>query len=76
MEFCCCGNLLDKKIKTRVTMYPCKCDTPLKSIHRRAPLIGVSDRIPKHQVEERRRVGLPDCTDVERAAFDVDGRWV
>ncbi len=76
MEFCCCGHILDRKMKTRVTMYPCRCKDPLKPIHRSAPLYGVSDRIPKAQIEERRRLNLPDVTDWERAAFDVDGRWV
>ena len=75
MEFCCCGNCLDHKIKTRVTKYPCSCEKPLRKIHRSAPIIGVSDRIPKYQVEERRKLGLPVCTDIERSAFDVDGVW-
>ena len=33
----------------------------------------IPDSVPRHQVEERRRLGLPVLTDAERSAFE--GSW-
>ena len=33
----------------------------------------IPDSVPRQQVEERRRLGLPVLTDIERSAFE--GNW-
>ena len=68
---CCCGNDLSKTpVDFKVTMSPCQCDKP--SGPRRSLRAGLPSYVFAKQYAERKRLGLPLETDVERA---VRSHW-
>ena len=68
---CCCGNTLRNKPEDfQLTMSPCQCDKP--SGPRRSLRAGLPNHVFAKQYAERKRLGLPLETDIERA---VRSRW-
>jgi len=70
---CCCGNELEAGRGYRVRMSPCRCVEvgPLGRSGRRG---GANlEWVTEGQREERRRLGLPEVTDIEVGAST---RWV
>ena len=74
MTRCVCGNTDQKPEGINVRMLVCRCKTPGPGRRARGLRMGVPDTVPKEQVEERRRVGLPEMPDSERAGFE--GKWI
>lgn len=68
VEVCCCGNVLRIGARIPIRTSPCRCQKPGPGPTTRAAG-WLPDDVPRHQFEERRRVGLPVLTDVERAAY-------
>ena len=69
MELCCCGNILDHKIRSRVKVWPCKCKKPQRGTRAAPPTHGTPDEVSRKQIEQRDRLGLPRVTDAEKVAF-------
>lgn len=76
VESCACGNELRRKGKAdglvvKIRRSPCRCE----KAGRGASIIasGIPNDLTEGHVNERRKLGLPLMTDLERAQF---GRWV
>ena len=70
---CCCGNVLERDLPYRSVKSPCLCEAvgPRgRSGRRNEPQLGW---VTEEQRQERRRLGLPEVTDIEKGA---SMRWV
>lgn len=65
-EVCRCGNVL-RETSVRINVWPCRCEEPGDKCHA-VPTQGIPDWIPREQVEERRKAGLPEATPIERGS--------
>lgn len=72
MTTCICGNTLDEKSKVRVRVSPCRCEQPGAGSRVAATPGSLPTFMHDDAVQQRRKVGLPDCTDYERG---VAARW-
>lgn len=68
---CVCGNETSPEPDFKVTHSPCRCETP-GSGRRTLGAQGMPRYVSKQQFEERRRLGLPVVTDIERGSYS---RW-
>lgn len=66
MELCRCGNTLGES-NFRITVHPCRCDDPGPD-RKAPPNLDLLSNVPERQYNQRKKVGLPLQTDVERAA--------
>lgn len=71
MRLCICGNELGDDPGFRVTHSPCRCDDPGTG-PRQTPCHDLPRCVSKQQYEERKRVGLPVVSGIERPF----SRWV
>ncbi len=68
MRACCCGNVFDEKYPTyRLTQRPCQCDEPCARTASRDRLRVPPTDLRQPADPDRRRLGLPGMTDLERA---------
>ncbi len=68
---CCCGNKLEPDPSFTVRQAPCKCKAPGPGRRQAAPH-GIPDHVFEQQYNERKRLGLPIETDMERG---VRRKW-
>lgn len=73
---CVCGKILEtcrcQGVKVKITQSPCRCarpDSGPRTLRRQNPLDGV---FSETQYNERKRLGLPLATDIEKSA---SRRW-
>jgi hypothetical protein len=67
-KVCCCGNDLDEKPDGfTVRMHPCRCEKPAGR-RQSTQMQGLPWHVFKQQYEERKRLGLPILTDIEKGA--------
>jgi hypothetical protein len=70
--FCCCGNQRNEKPEGfKVNTSPCHCTLPAGV--RRKLAAGLPWHVFEQQYNERKRLGLPILTDIEKGARS---RWI
>ena len=74
MTQCVCGNTESLPEGFTMRLLICRCNKPGPGKRAGGRATEVPDRVPRAQVEERRRVGLPVMTDIEKSAFT--SRWI
>lgn len=72
-EVCICGNKLGEREYT-LRVSPCRCASPGLGPRVARAFEEVPDYVSPQQYAERKRLGLPVVTDIERSAFG-DRRW-
>ena len=72
---CVCGNRLESR-PYRVVVSPCKCvqPGPGRSTLHHEDLLYDDQFVSEKQVRERRRLGLPAITDLEKSFYRENGR--
>ena len=73
IEVCVCGNTLSQcrcpdPGKLKIRRSPCRCEEPGPG-HTTAPGPWLPQALTEQHVSERRKLGLPMLTDIEKHAF-------
>jgi hypothetical protein len=66
METCCCGNVTRPEVEVVIRLLVCRCAAPGRG-KRQGRRKADIERVQEKQWHERKRLGLPVMTDVEKA---------